>query len=397
MRGRARLLVSVVLVAALVDSGVFAWMALWSHAADPGAFFGGDHESYRQAAIRLASTGSPYHPLLFAGPIANDVKNVPIAYLYPPPLAQLFVPLLGIPAFTLAAWSSAVQGLIVAIVFPLVYRRFAFNLAWSSVLGVWLIAGVSNPVHFAIYGGNLSGWIAISIAIALVAPRRAGPVVATLMGIVKMTPGILLVPALLTRTARLPVAAVGLLVVGTSVAISPFAWAEWLRALPNIFQFPPWDGAENFSPVVITSAIGLPQVGSVLTLLISATAIVGAVVLARSGRWYGSIAAAATALLFATSSVGSHYLAILTPLVIAALPNSSRTARVALTAFIITTIVPWFAPEPSLVLRALYLFAALAACITVTIQLARYPTGEPTRSRVTSRGLVVDTGRAELA
>ncbi len=81
----------VALAALLAEALILSWLRLWGRTEDPGSFFGGDLEAYRAGAERLMQTGSPYHPALYAGPIDNVVTNVPIAYLYPPSLAQAFV------------------------------------------------------------------------------------------------------------------------------------------------------------------------------------------------------------------------------------------------------------------------------------------------------------------
>lgn len=394
IRTPPRALLNILLVAALVEGLALAWALLWSSPDAPGKFFGGDQEAYRQAAIRLIETGSPYHPLLFAGPLANVLSNVPIAYVYPPPLAQLFVPLVAMEPRVLAAASSLTQGLILSLLLPLVYRRFAGGLSLSSVLGVFVIGMLSFPVQYAIYGGNMSALVAIAIAVAVLAPGRGGAVAATLVGILKMTPGILLLPALFTRGSRRVAAGVGIVVIGLSVAIAPVAWVDWLRVLPNIVRFPPWDSTHNVAPVVVFGAVNLAALGTAISLIIVAGSVAGAVVLAHRGRWFGSVAAATTALLFGPSSLGDHYLAMLIPLVIAAWPNSGWQLRAILATFIASTIVPWWTPDPSLLLRAGYLAATIGACVGVTKQLARYrsekllPSHQPA-----GQGLNLETGR----
>ena len=56
-----------------------------------------DVNAYAAAADRLVSSGSPYAVDLYAGPIEHVPANVGIGYLYPPPIAQLFVAFRALP------------------------------------------------------------------------------------------------------------------------------------------------------------------------------------------------------------------------------------------------------------------------------------------------------------
>ncbi|MEP6639150.1 MAG: hypothetical protein ABJC39_07350, partial [Chloroflexota bacterium] len=100
-------------------AAVLAYIVLWRGVTRLGSFFGGDLYAYMQAADRLAATGSPYDPVLLAGPIENRAANVPIGYFYPPVLAQLFIPIRAIPNATFAVAWSAAQAICLAILLPL--------------------------------------------------------------------------------------------------------------------------------------------------------------------------------------------------------------------------------------------------------------------------------------
>src|SRR4029077_10116451 len=106
------------------------------------------------AADRLATTGSPYHPALLLGPTENRPENVPIGYFYPPILAQLFLPLRGIPDFTLAVIWSVAQAICMVILLPLVYS------ARSSVTSERALVAIGfglafYPLQIALFGGNV--------------------------------------------------------------------------------------------------------------------------------------------------------------------------------------------------------------------------------------------------
>ena len=143
---------------------------LWAKPIDSEPAFGIDLVAYREAAIRLITTGSPYHEALLSGPIENRIQNVRIAYLYPPPLAQAFVPVVDIDPQLFASVWAALQGLPLLILIPLVYRRYGGTLTTTSILVIWLTLVLSYPVSFALYIGNLSGWIAIGVAVMLLGP-----------------------------------------------------------------------------------------------------------------------------------------------------------------------------------------------------------------------------------
>ena len=161
-------LTRVLLVVACVLVLAYAARALWAS----GVFFGGDHEAYRAGAARLIATGSPYHPELSVGPIANQVENVGIAYLYPPVLAQVFTVIGGVSPDALA-WANACIQFVALLDLkpPLVYRRFGGMLTATEVLLIWLLIISSWPVQMALYGGNLSGWIAIAAGRDVDRPR----------------------------------------------------------------------------------------------------------------------------------------------------------------------------------------------------------------------------------
>ncbi len=78
---------------------------LMRQAADPAGQFGVDLADYQRAAQRMAAGGSPYAPEMLAGPV--DAQGVD-RYRYPPVLAQLLIPVAGLPMPIAAAlWGAA--------------------------------------------------------------------------------------------------------------------------------------------------------------------------------------------------------------------------------------------------------------------------------------------------
>lgn len=350
---------------------VISWLVFWGDVNVAGSYFGGDHVAYREAATRLTSTGSPYHPAVITGPVGNHIDNVPIAYLYPPPLALLFVPLAGVDPHVIA-WSWVViQGLLLLILLPLVFRRFGGRLTVDSVALIWLATAVSLPVHMALYGGNVSGWLAILVTVMLLSGGVAGGLATAAAVALKMTPAVLFLPALAYRRTRLP-ALLGLTaIVALSFVLAPAAWMSWLTALPSIARFPTGDAGANFAPAAVLAPYGLGWLGALISYGIAAVSTVAAVILAWRGIWPAAVAAGVTALTFGTASTWDHYLVVLLPLGVAAAARGVWWVRAMVAAYVATSFVMWVGvadpPEP---LRVLYLFVALATSIGLTVALS---------------------------
>jgi hypothetical protein len=356
----------------LLEVLYWAWSVMWSGAALPTAFFGGDHAAYRNGALRLIETGSPYHAALHAGPIANVVENVPIGYLYPPFLAQAFVPLSAIPPFAVALASSVTQLVLLAICLPLVSRRYAGSRTITGLIAVWLATAVSYPIHMAAFGGNLSGWIAIGVAVMLLGPGPRAGATAAVLALVKMTPAVLLLPALLTgpRTRRAALA-VSIAAIAASITVAPAAWADWINVLPNILRFPPPMEQMNLAPGAVLGSFGAGTLGSVIGLAVAAVAVVLAAGFAWRGRWSAAMAAAVAALLLGPNALWDHYLAMTLPVLIAAWPTAGRVARIGLGWLLAVHALHWFLVPPSPEVRLVYLLGILAGCAASVAVLAR--------------------------
>jgi hypothetical protein len=375
---RARSIIFPVLAGvALAETLAFAWARLWIQAANGNAIFGLDLWAYREGAARLIATGSPYHEALAAGPIDNVMENVSIAYLYPPPLAQAFVPFVAVD-HQLLSWVWAIaQVAALAVLLPLVYRRFGGALSATSILSLWTVAVLFYPMNIAVFIGNLSGWFAVGIAVTLLGPGRPAGVAAALMALSKLTPTILLVPAIIRRESR----ASALLAVGgitlISAVLAPEAWAQWISLLGNILRFPAAAAPSNLAPVAVLGALGFESAGTVLGLSLAAVAIAASIALAIKGSWPAAIAAATTAFLFAPTTLWDHYLAILLPIIIAAWPGCDRRTRTVLVLFVAISMAEWLAIEMWLPVRTLYLASAILAAVAGTVWLAQRDAEQP--------------------
>lgn len=358
---------------------VGAWRSLWAHA--PGAYFAGDHLAYRAGADRLVATGSPYDASLLSGPVANRIENVAIAYLYPPPVAQVFAPLRLIDPVALGWMTIAAQAAMLLVLAPLVYRKFGGGSSALETVAIWLVPLSSWPVNFALFGGNLSGWLMILVAIMLLSGGLLAGASATLAALMKFTPLVLLLPALAWKRTR-PGALAALFVVAVvSIVLSPDAWRGWVEALPNIVRFPTGDAPANFAPAALLGELGYGSIGSAVSYAAAAAFALAAAWLGYIGRWPGAVAAGVAAILYGSGSTWDHYLAPTVPLIIAAFPLASWRIRGALAAFVLIGLVMWFRAEAlSDLARVVFLMVAVATSLVTTVTLGRQQAAESARS-----------------
>jgi len=305
---RGLLLGSAVAVLALIAS-----VKLWEYAAQPGSFVGYDLVAYINAAQRLMSTGSPYSAQVLAGPVANIPDNVPIGYFYPPPVAQLFVPLAGVPYQTVAAAWIVLQLAAAAVVLPRVIPVGALG---RRLLIVGLVGLASQPFQMALLGGNVSGWLAIAVGAMLVASAPGAGAVAAVATLVKLTPIPLLVTAVAARPSRTVAVATIVAICGVSALLNLQAWVDWVAVLPNILRNEMSTGGSNLSPAHLVVDLGLRGLAGVVELAVAGGFAIWALAYARIDRELSpravSVAIAATT--FASSTMWDHYLAVFVPL-----------------------------------------------------------------------------------
>ncbi|MBA2757114.1 MAG: DUF2029 domain-containing protein [Chloroflexi bacterium] len=206
--------VQVLAVLTLLLLIALSWLQTWSMPGGTSLFLGLDLRAYSAGAERLIVSGSPYHSDLSIGPIANRLENVEIAYVYTPALAQLFTLILAVPEDLFALAWAYTQVLAMSIAIPLMYRWGGGQQNTTSValLLIFTVA-TSAPVQFAALVGNVSGFVGIAVAAALMWPRL-GLVALPSLALVKMTPALLLLPWIAApnrhRSLLLTVLALGL-------------------------------------------------------------------------------------------------------------------------------------------------------------------------------------------
>jgi hypothetical protein len=327
---------------ALVLATLIAAILAWFRAAAGWPNFGLDLIAYEQAASRLIETGSPYAAELTHGPIANVASNVPIGYFYPPPIAQLFTLLRGVDHRLLAIAWAVLPAAALLVLLPRVWRSAGGVPGLTPLVWIAAFAVASYPLQFALLIGNVSGWVAVLIAAALlIGPRAQGPILgaATLMKTIHLP---FLAAAFGARDSRRSTVVVLLVVVGASVAVAPRAWLEWLAVLPNIMATPVARAPDSVSLASWFADTEYATVAAAVGLVLAGGLAIAAFVLGRReglSRRTLTVAAAASVLLSPT--IWEHYLALMVPLVVAAWPRLSSPWRVVLTFGALTHLAGW--------------------------------------------------------
>jgi hypothetical protein len=359
-----------------------AYIVLWRGVTRLGSFFGDDLYAYTQAADRLAATGSPYHPALLAGPIVSG-DNVLIGYFYPPVLAQLFLPLREIPHLWLAVGWSTAQAICLVILLPLVLARGS-SISLNRALLAIGFALAFYPLQFAIFSGNVSGWLAVGVALSLVAGARVGGVVAAVATAIKLLPVPLFLAALTDRRSRLTAVVPLAVIVAVSVVLAPQAWLDFAKVLPNTLQIGMATSRTNLSPAHAFFDFGLVGLGTVIGWALTIGFGVAAVATGlREGYSNRVLAMAVFAMIFASSTLWDHYLAVMVPLILWAWPAVGSRRRMAMAAFVIIATGLWIRldaiPEYRLVLVASLVVCSFAIAsvrertATASVPLFRMP------------------------
>ena len=358
--GEARAAPTWFVVGLIVVAAVLAFIVLWRGVTRPGSFFGDDLYAYTSAADRLAATGSPYYPDLLLGPIVSG-DNVLIGYFYPPVLAQVFLPLRAIPHLALAVGWSTAQAICLAILLPLVFagrRALTLNRALLAI-GFGL---AFYPLQFAIFSGNVSGWLAIGVALSLVAGRRVGGAVAAVATGVKLLPLPMFVAALTDRRSRLAAAIPLAAVVAVSLVLAPQAWADFMKVLPNTLQIGMAESRTNLSPAHALFEFGLLGLGLIVGWVLAIGFGIAAVATGlREGYSNRVVAMAVFSVTFASSTLWDHYLGVMVPLILWAWPSVGARQRLAIAVFVILATGLWIRLDAVPAYR-LALVASLVGC-----------------------------------
>ena len=341
-------------------AALLAYIVLWRGVMRPGSFFGDDLFAYTGAADRLAATGSPYHPDLLRGPIVSG-DNVLIGYFYPPVLAQAFLPLRAIPHLALAVGWSTAQAICLLILLPLVAagrRALTLNRGLLAI-GFGL---AFYPLQFAIFSGNVSGWLAIGVALSLVAGRRIGGSVAAMATTVKLLPLPMFVAALTDRRSR-PAAVIPLAaIVAVSVVLAPQAWADFMKVLPNTLQIGMAESRTNLSPAHALFEFGLLRLGLIVGWVLAIGFGIAAVATGlREGYSNRVLAMAVFSVIFASSTLWDHYLGVMVPLILWAWPSVGARRRLAVAVFVVLATGLWIRLDAVPAYR-LALVASLVGC-----------------------------------
>jgi hypothetical protein len=310
---RFRIAVAAALLA--VGVGVLS-MVLLRLAQAPDGQFGIDFADYHVAAQRVVAGQSPYAPAMLRGPIDAQGQD---RYRYPPPFAQLLVPLTALPAQAAASVWLAIQGAAVMAAVWLAGSvggagRSVERVLWSAVAATYFL-----PVFDTLWKGNVSGIVALGVAMT-----AAGGLVGTTGAfgatVLKLVP-VALVPAAVAQLTRRQLAgAVAVLAVflAASVLISPDAWADYAVVLPNLLAGSA-DYANNLAPGPLAATLGAPPALVTAARLLSLAAALLAAAISIWAAWRAAnlplaVAAGTFALLLLPSALWYHYLVVALPI-----------------------------------------------------------------------------------
>jgi len=351
---RRRLALTGLLAVAATVSMVSVFKVLSEHPEQIGI----DLPSYTEGARRLAESGSPYSAELHAGPLENIMTNIGVGYLYPPPLAQLFLPLVNLPIPVLIwVWTLA-QAILLVVLLPVVYRRFGGDASRTAVVAVLLAAVAFTPNLVALYIGNVSGWIAALIGLILIthAGGRATSAVAAMW--LKLTPSAFAVGAVIDQTTRWKSIVASFAVLATSLLLAPAAWVDWLTVLPSIVALSEAPYTSNLAPTHVLASTGNSGIAVVTRIALPLFFGILLIASARKGNVAAWVAAATGVYLTASGTSWDHYFAALAPLAAAAWPDGARIR------YIILGTILWFGPLRFLETQIWYQLIGLALWLT---------------------------------
>ncbi len=308
---------------------------LVGQANDPAGQYAFDFQVYDAAAARLAAGDSPYGPQMFEGPVPAQGVYEGI-FKYPPLFAQLLVPLTALDFWLSAGVWLAIQTALILAGVWLAARAGGAPRTFETVCWCGAAATLFLPNFDTVWKGNVSGGLAFLVALSLAGGLRGGPGVASAV-LLKTTPVVMLPAALSGGRRSLLGLAVMTPVVVLSVLISPGAWFDFVRVLPNLVSGPA-HFATNLSPdnLVSYALPALPLVAEIVRWLgvgLGVLAVIGSVMVARRpDGWPAAVVLGVGALLLLPSATWYHYLAVLLPLAAYAWPRAGRLSRFGLAA-----------------------------------------------------------------
>ncbi len=324
---RFRMLVAAVVVGVV---GLLLVMLLLARAGSPTGQFGIDATDYLTAAERMAAGTSPYATEMLAGPV--DAQGTD-RYRYPPTFAQLLVPLTGLDQGVALWLLLALQVVAVAAAVGLALRMSGL-LRPEPVLWAAAATLLFLPVFDSLWKGNVSGFLALLVVLAVTGGATGGAAVA-LATLLKIAP-VTFVPAwfALDGRSRRGMLLTAAAVVLVSAVLAPTAWRDYLSVLPNLVAGGA-DQTTNVAPWSVVARSGaLEAVGSVVRVLSLGAALVAVaasvIVIRRPGGLPAAATLATIAMLLLPAALWYHYLVVLLPLAILAWPTATRPERFAL-------------------------------------------------------------------
>ena len=278
--------------------------------------------AYLTAADHLTHGQSPYNSFVLSGPVPVGSKG----FVYPPTFAWLLIPFLALPP-NLASliWlvlqaGSAVLGLLILV------RTLKVSFQ-PRLIFLLIIALVGFPPFISLcYSGNVTGFIALGMALLLRSARRcetgeasSGPIGAILT-VLKLTPGLVLLPLVIADPRRhLPRAIwAGLALTVPFMLLNPTSWLDFIHIPFNLATGSSWN-ANILAPATALPyhwPIFVPWTTTlhVMTLGLTAGLVLAAVTLARQkGGLPAALVAASGAAILPFGEIWLYYLAALLP------------------------------------------------------------------------------------
>jgi hypothetical protein len=266
--------------------------------------WGYDFEAYRNAALRLAETGSLYQAETLAGAFSPGPYGL---YLYPPPLGVVVGPLAAMPVDAGAAvW-------FVGHVAALAIACALCPVPWTTRLFAFGVAALSFGVVRDVVLGNVSVLLLPFLALAWrELDRPLGSVATACAMALRPTLGLLLIWQLLRRrwaAAAWTIGAGLVLVVLTLPFVGPSGYADYLTVLRNLSDITGVERNVDLGSTVVALGGG-PGVAQAALIAGYAVAIGAVLVSLRRDREVGFMVALGASLLL-SPLLWDHYLATL--------------------------------------------------------------------------------------
>ena len=308
-------------------------------------------DAYLRAARHLIDGQALYMPTLLSGPFPAQTAQ---AYLYPPTFAWLLTPLLLIPQdISTGLWALA-QGILLGLSVWIAATAAGARKSWRLFFLLMMAVTVFSPDMDTVISGNVGAIIALGTALLLRSAvrdprgdRSAGPL-GVALGVLKLTPGLMLLPILLANPRRhIPRA-----ILATLLLIVPFfllnagVWFDFLRAPYNLAVGSNWYG-NNLAPNVVfpyywPGTADLAPELRFATLALAAGLLIASLYLARrSGGLPLAILAASAVSLLVPGAIWTHYLTALIPGVVFTLVRANNRWR---SVIIICLLLSWPIP-----------------------------------------------------